>query len=310
MAVQTGTSTDWKDLLADLKTFVEAQGWITESYTTGAGAEDPDTLYLRGAGPTGTEDVHVNIRTTADTTNGIYAWEVRGAITYSSALSYENQPGVSPATFMLLWQNSIDYWFYVNDRRIIVIAKVSTTYRTMYAGFYLPHASPAEYPYPLYVASDYDTAVIYTTTNSGIRSFVDPGIDAAHVRTPDGVWRRVYNHDNITSNADDFEYHYGADYYVWPYFAGGQSINVYPEHWYKIDLRPIEGEAGTGFFVPANITGATQDAGWLGAIQGAVWVPGFGVAAEQTFVYGGDTYRIFPNIDRNDSNHFFAIQEV
>ena len=36
MAWTTGTSTDWQDLLSDLKTFAEANGWTTDRYATAA----------------------------------------------------------------------------------------------------------------------------------------------------------------------------------------------------------------------------------------------------------------------------------
>lgn len=314
MAIQTGTSTDWKDLLADLKTFAEANSWITESYTTDIDDEDPDTWYARGPGPTGTEDVHVNIRTGAITAENKYWWETRGAILYDSGLSFANQPGTnSTGTFTLLWNSSIDYWFYINDRRIIVIAKVSTTYRSLYAGFFLPPATPAEYPYPLYIASDYKDPDIYTLSLSGVRAFTDPGQQAAYLRKPDGSWAMVANHD-VNSGADDFFENLATGpgitgFYVFPYFSGNTSTTTKDQirNW---KLRPVENEAGTQFITPLSFQTSHKELGNIGVIEGAYYINGFGNSAEQTFTYGGDTYRIFPNIDRNNENHFFCIREV
>jgi hypothetical protein len=79
-----------------------------------------------------------------------------------------------------LWQNSIDYWFYVNNTRVIVIAKIGVYYISMYAGFFLPYALPAEYPYPYFIGATYPTLQPYNLNNAGMRSFCDPGQGAAY----------------------------------------------------------------------------------------------------------------------------------
>lgn len=287
MAVQTGTATDWKDLLADLVTFVTANGWVEEDGGTGAGAEDPDFTYLRGPGSSGNADVHVNIRTGATVAAGAYWWEVRGALTFDSSLTFENQPGVSPPTYLLLWENSIDYWFYVTDRRIIVVAKVSTSYLSIYAGFFLPFATPTEYPFPLYVGSSAAVKVIYTAASSAIRSFADPGEGAAWLREPGGAWVEVSNHGDDTTSDDDFEAHALTGYYLWPYWNGTGTLDTMAnETLARLEFRPAPGAPSSRFLLPLHLFGTAIDAGVIGVLEGAFWTFGFGAGSEQSFNIG------------------------
>src|SRR3546814_13562475 len=60
---------------------------------------------------------------------------------------------LSPIHYFLLWPNAMTYWFYVNDRRLVVVAKIGVYYMSLYAGFFLPYALPDEYSYPYFVSA-------------------------------------------------------------------------------------------------------------------------------------------------------------
>ena len=282
MAFSVGTSTDWKDLLNDLVTFVTANGWTLEKTVTVN--TEVEERYLRGPGSAVDSQVYVNIRTGAVVSDAAYWWEVRGAVGFDTNLTFDNQPGTSPDTYLLLRNASIDYWFAVSDRRIVVVAQVNTSYFSMYAGFFLPFATPIEYPFPLYVAaSKGPPPLIFTTTNSGIRSVADPGIRAAYLREGGGQWQQVYNHDDALTADDDFQSHQNIGYYTWPYFAGGGAQSTPSSNFPLIDIRPPPADTTANIIVPVHLHGSGFDQGVVGFLEEIYWIPGFGVGAEQTF---------------------------
>lgn len=309
MAVYTGTSTSHKDLLDDVRGHLVTAGWTVDSYTTNAGITAQDTLYIRGPGSTVTEDVHILIRTQANAGLGLYNWEVRGAIGYDSTLTFVNQPGVSPPVYTLLWENSIQYWLYTSNRRFILVAKVGATYHTVHAGFFSPFATPAAYPYPLYIASDYYTQSVYTITDSGYRNFADPGEDCAYVREADGTWTTIANHENSVGDVDRFLNLPDGAYRMWPY-SSGAGFATSKSTLQGLELRSLQSVANTQLVIPLHIFGNSIGSGIIGIVEGAFYVPGFGVSPEQVTTIGADTYRIFSNINRTSYNHYFAVRQV
>ncbi len=279
MAFQTGTSANFIDLLNDLVTFATANGWVLEK--SELETTNVEARYLRGPGSASEAPVHVNIRTGAVPLDGEFWWEVRAAASFDGAFTFSNQPSSSPDTYLLLADSTIDYWFMVSDRRIIVVAKISTSYFSMYAGFFLPFATPQEYPLPLYVGASRSTPTIFTTTNSGIRGIADPGINAAWLRNAAGTWERIYNHNDNTANDDSFLSHRSADYYTWPYYTGGGTSGT--DDFPTIDIRPPPGDPDANLLIPVHIFGSNIGRGVLGLLEEVYWIPGFGVGAEQTF---------------------------
>lgn len=280
MAFQSGTSTDYSDLLDDLVTFAVANGWSQPVATATDGLEK--TVYLQGPGMVTTRPVYVQIRADGDGPNNIYWWEMRAAPSFSATLDFASQVGVSPDVYLLLQNSSIDYWFFVTDISIRIVAQVSTSYFSAYAGFYLPFANPAEYAYPLYVgASKAPPAVIFTTDNSGIRSMADPGFDAAWLRSSGGLWETVYNH-GVDSIIDDFEPHLDVGYYTWPYYDGGSAVGT--TSLAQPDLRTPPDDANGAIIIPVHLFGAGRDRGVVGLLEDVFWVSGDAgnTGAEQT----------------------------
>jgi hypothetical protein len=243
MAVETGTASGWLDLLDKLVTFAVANGWVVEKSVT-VTAGQVEERYLRGPGSLDTAPVHVNIRTGATPVEGIYWWKVYGAIAFDTGLSYFS----------------------------------------LYAGFFLPFANPIEYPYPLFVAAtDDDPPRIYTTSNSGFRSFADPGEDCAHIRTPGGQWVDVFNHGDY-STVDAYKNH-EQGYYVWPYHSGGGNAGQ-EDSLIAWDIRPPPNYPDARIIIPLHFSGGVPEAGIIGIIDETYYVPGFDVAPEQTFSLG------------------------
>jgi hypothetical protein len=96
MAVEIGTATGYKDLLAKLRTFLTGLAvnpWTSLRYTVGGGT-NPDELILRAPGLAGTDQIYVGITTFENATADYFNWRLAGFTGYNAALAFGAQPGV------------------------------------------------------------------------------------------------------------------------------------------------------------------------------------------------------------------------
>ena len=287
MPVEAATATDLKDLLDKLRIFTTANGWVQEEYNTTAGLESEDELFLRGLGSTDSERVHVIISTFGDAFNDIFTWRIRAATGYDSSQPRTLQPNVSPECHFTCSDNAMNYWFYVSDRRIIVVIQSGTSFFAMYAGFFLPNATPIEYPFPLYIGATADGDQVVATLNAGSRNFADPGQNAAFLRDPSGLWAEVWNH-GTQANLDD-RYNLagsGQDYTVAPFNNGGGNSSTPDTSVNFWDIRPSAGAPTALPVFPLQLFATRFGLPNLGTLENAFMVPGFGLTSNQTFQLG------------------------
>lgn len=303
MAYTTGTATDYHDLLDKLRTYAVAQGWVQERWTAPGSLTAVAELWLRGPGTGAGRRTYVGIQSTSDATNNIYSWGMVCATGFNSGLGFLLQPGVSSQVYLNLWTSTIDYWFFVNDRRIIVVAKVSTSYMSAFMGQGLPMTIPAEYPFPLVCIGSYFAPALPAFNNSGSRMCADPGVGAATLRDRGGTWRIFGNHarqDNLNYNIN---FNAINSYYVWPYRASAAD-------WYSNDFRYRMRANGNGesLLIQCHVLGSNFKEGI--ALEGLFWLPGFSRAAEQQITVGSRTFRVFQNTFRATDVDYFAVEEI
>jgi len=222
MAWSTGTSTDWQDLLDDLRAAaIATTDWTTDRYDTSVGGDSNVDEWIAHGDGGGSDEIYVGIRTFYDSSADARNWELAGMTGYDNGLGFGNQPGISPGrydgagdaqygAYLPLQNTTISYWFSITSRRIIVVAKCGTTYEPMVLGWGNPFGTSAEYPYPMVVAGS--TPVFDTRFNSSRvahSGLADPqgysvGGDKAGpmlVRDPGGTWRSIMNAVEGTSNS-------------------------------------------------------------------------------------------------------------
>lgn len=302
--------------------------WTQLEWTPGGSLTALSTLKVRGPGAGAGKEVFVNIRTYTDATNSQYSWEIRQACAYSASAPWGGQLSESPANaYLNLWENSISYWFYANDRRVIVVAKTGTNYTSAHAGFFLPWGTPAQHPFPIYVAGDYNVPVAYSFNNASRRHCFDPGNsnnDATAngwARSSAGVWYPTSNHWNSSLNNNVSGREKGSRGHIWPYASGYGSGNAVGQY----QTLPWNGGSGTNdaswggeYFAPTQqgercliplmIVGG--DEGPMGAIDGAYAVGGSGLAPEMLITIGARNFRCFQNIQRNSPDDFYCVEEI
>lgn len=327
MAFTSGTADDYQDLLDLLRLYLVAEGWTELAWAPGGSLASESILNMRGPGAGAGKQVFVNFRTIYDVTNSVYAWQVRGAPTYDAALVWGSQLSEQPNdSYFSLWENPIPYWFYVNDRRLIVVAKTGTNYVSMHAGFFLPWGTPVQYPFPLYVCGDYNAPAVYSLNNSARRHCFDPGnaSDAqanGWARTADGLWYPIWNHGNSPNTNRYQGPSKGHRGFMWPTSAGyGAPSGVGADN-----ITFWNGGSGTGDFawlgekfattqqgerclMPFTVVGG--DIGPLGVIDGAYALGGLGLGPEMAINLDARTFRCFQNVQRNSPDDFFCVEEV
>lgn len=290
MSIVTGTSADYKTLLADFITFLTTdaslvsggQQWSVLRTVTSGGHNDH---LLRGPGLSGGDQIHIKLKSAESGTN--YGWECNGFVSYNSVLSNDAQPGISPPCGMALRDTSMPYWFLANGRRFMVIAKVSTYYMSLYGGFILPWATPAEYPYPLFIGASHASAVgsNYTTATQNVGSFWDLAPNCGWLRDTAGDWLEVQSHNSS-----------GA-------FPGGECI-MFP---YASDIGQTEHADGSRAVWPCVILKYNAPTGIFGVLDGVQGLQYTGVGAEDTFTLGGKSHIVFPSVYRSDKFSYAAI---
>lgn len=309
MAFTTGTATDYHDLLNKLRLYLVAQGWTQLAWTAPATLTDVGTLQVRGPGAGAGKQVFVNIQSNHRTADNSYGWKIRGANAYTAGAAWGMQPGESPDVYFNLWPNTLNYWFYVNDRRFIVIAKIGVIYPSMYAGFFLPFALPDEYPFPLYIAGNCSSLQPYNYALSECRFFVDPGMNAAYYkRRLTGDWAALRNHSQGSAALDSVFAENSV--HLWPHRCGRAYGNNPPSFWEYRWLQTMKPNASgeLPMFTPHIMD--TYMRKMVGALDGVYVTGGFNRIPEQQVTWSTRTFDLFPNIFRSRPKDFMAIEEL
>jgi hypothetical protein len=303
-----------------------ASPWAQMAWTPGDVDTGGMSLYLRGPGAAADKQVYVNLRSDYDDAANIHNWAVTGAVGYTSGLAWGQQLGESPNVYLTLWKGgTIPYWIYANERRFILIAKINTLYISMHAGFFLPWATPAQYPFPLLIAASRGISESYTSTDSAFRMFCDPGgssnATGALVRHWDSTWEYLINHALGTANDSPTGADAGDTGFIHPFScrngnATAQAVSMY---YWSVTGYPGSSDGGVidhleataqgeRLLLPAYAMRAAEPAGY-GAIDGVYFPCGRDLTPEQVATYGARNFRAFSNIFRTSSNDFFMVEE-
>lgn len=270
-----------------LFTFATANGWTA---VRDARTGDNPELILQGPGNLDYQDVFVGFRCYHDVAEDYYNLEVAGFNGYVAEATFANQPAALDlsarkfTTGVPLHNLQVDYWLCVNDLRITFAVKVGTpVYEAVYAGLYLPYATPGQNTYPLYVggatwgapAIRYSEPIWSVPSDEAVYDFpYRGGLLNAHVRSADNQWL-----------VPD----------MWPWqntYFDGTSVMRDSEGYYPL--------------FPAVLNHA--DHGLFGELDGIFYIPGFGNAVENTLVIGGVTYLVVQAINQTGFNDYFAMR--
>lgn len=302
MAYEIGTATNYNDLATKLVTFLTTvlpvgQRWTVMRDNVESGYTR--NLILRGPGLAGTDQIFVLIGLYESVGSDYYNWEVRGATGYNAGDTWVNQPGISPPTYLTLWNSAMPYWFVGNGRRFIVEAKVSTVYVTSYGGFIIPHGLPNEYPYPLFVGSNHTQKTArWSDATPRAKCFWSGGyetdvIATGFMREPGGNWRAMGSH---TTGSDTTPNTGATSGKLWPYGFDPENTEKVFGSATEYSLWPIV------LFTPAG------GGNIFGELDGLYHISGFQNASENTTLVGGVTHVTFQNVHRTTRLFYVSIK--
>ena len=326
MAYQTGTATDYADLLAKLRTFLTTnvalsaagQLWqVIAGVASGTPAKN-DYVSFRGPGLSGDDDVFVSIRLRATPTNNYYNWELYGHTSYNPSLPGVDQPGNHPAPVsVLLTNSSIVYWFFATGRGFRVVTRISGRYDAAYAGLILPDHTPLDWSLPLFIAgSSYrvtdggaadDTWAHTNFWQPNIATNIPGSIGTAYLLNPGGVWRAVRNNTgtavSVESSSDNGPIVSPSHARLWP---RNVRRDLDGSAWiHRLNLCQIG--AGDGVNSGGAVEYGAPDGGnWYGSLDGVFYTAAFGASAEEVVSIGGVDYLLIPNIARTGDGMFAA----
>lgn len=225
-------------------------GWTALRDTTWSGGSGSEKeVILEGVG-SGSDDITVGVRTFRRTVglDTAYSWALHGMTGYNGALSYAQQPGLSPipdpnaATGGALVPlhnggtgTPLNFWFGVSARRICGVVQLKNAgigvnhYASLYLGFLNPFNSATEWPYPIYIggcSSARDALYKDTTiTFSGLTEAINTGsvLGPGFIRRTDGAWVSVANSINILGSGRN-PYSDGAGVYPGKLFTASPTL--------------------------------------------------------------------------------------
>lgn len=303
MAFVTGTATDFADFYNKLRDFLTTNATLVadgEAWTQIAGSVDPlvagDEIVLQGPGAGGTDEILVGIKTYTSVGGDYYNLGFYGLTTFNPAFDVVGQTGRATVRVLTLWNSPMDYWFIANGRRFIAVARVSTTYHMVYAGFVLPYVLPTQWPYPFFIAgSGTDIVGRYSDTGDAVRNPFSPGQRTASCCMPDNRWLEFWNAAISTGSVGDGS----GDSWT-------QSVRqVVP---WASDAAPIRDNIdGTYTLQQGALASTSPYATQLAALDGVFFVTGFSNAAENIITYGGVDHLVVPNVYRSGVHDFCAI---
>lgn len=291
--------------VGDVWTFTTTQGvmkaagqeWQQLRWTGGT------DLILKGLGNSRDKEIYFGISAFLYGADS-YQWEMRGMTGFSSGVSgMAGQPGASSPVYNHFHGTTMSYWFIGNGQRLIWIVKVSTTYQHGYAGFFLPYATPAQYPYPLAIGGcSKDSNRRWSDTSTRDHSaYWNPGQGCLWLYWPDGSWREVRNRFGTGAAISTSI----ACMWPWQLSTVVSSVNYTMNF---VDQCPD----GSDILLPGvmHSPAGFPSANNLGELDGIAFITGKGQSSENTVTVGGDTWLVFQNIFRNAYDDFVAIKRA
>lgn len=222
---------------------------------------------------------------------------------YGSDPAWDTNFNVQPTTMssnVPLWANTMTYWLVADGQHVRAVINAGTVWTCFYLGFYLPYATPTEYPYPMFVAGS--SAGNSISATNGHRTLICPADGVCRVFTPLNSVYFVGNKDPGNDNWDNSPNAIMFPFYNGYRFTAGQTQYAAPDG--SVALNPLE----------INIfTNATLEGGLMGQVDGFFSCSGLDYNGDLfeggTIVsQGGTDYVLFPNISRLSWNEWGAMR--
>lgn len=250
------------------------------------------SLFLKGSGLAGSDNIFVNLISYGNATNDIYNIVGYSATAYDEDLLINQQPGISGPKTLYMWNQPMQYWFIANGRRFIIVCRVSAgVYATFYGGFMLPYGLPSEFPYPIVIGGcgASSTAERWSVQTDEHRAFFAPGNPSSlELRSPENAQLKFCN------TRASLDYTHGSTI---PYL-NNPGMRTSPDGEYALDAVTLVTVKGRMSQTVGNV---------YGELDGVYHISGFGNSAENIVTIDSIDYLVVQSVYRNGYNDFAAI---
>ncbi|MBV5305561.1 MAG: hypothetical protein J0652_02585 [Desulfobulbaceae bacterium] len=285
MAFTSGTATNYKDLLARMVTFATANGWAV------VGTQTAESVYLKGSGTAGLDEIYVGIETYEDTYNNRYNWLMAGMWGWREGRTIKTQPRSSAfemtadtgSVVGYFHNTSIPYWIACTPRRIILCANVGTTYQQIHLGFLTVPATDAQYPYPLFIGGSWNSKIL--NTSGTLYGFWTSGNSFSRLSIPGGAWGEKYP---------------STESYKKPVL---DVVSLY-ESWNNSMLTAMD----SSYLLDPIYVVSNNAKTIFGQIEGLYRVTGFNNLSENIITVGGVNYIVFQDGSRTGAGDYCALR--
>lgn len=348
MAYASGTATDFIDFLRKLRDYSAglidpashatitggiivptADRWTIQTLgggmtaLPGSGSATDGEFYLQGQGSDPSDQIQVGFQTYRNVGNAVFGFRMRGYTAYNSALTFTTMPGVSPQTQVALSNASMNCWFWVSARRIMALARVGTTDILLHVGFIRQFGTRSQYPYPLMLCGSVRDETFNTAQNNfGQSSLPDPCELTCYLRWVDGTWQQMPHYSGVSSQRGQQRTGVSpgtTTYAFWPQRNvtinnrdGSNNSTIDNEEqlfeqFSSTNRQVSSSEIGAYPLLPII---AHQQDQLIGTVDGLYMVPGLGLNSGDTINDGTDTYDVFKNTWRSETDDFFCIRRA
>ena len=296
-------------LLDTLLTFLVAQGW-TQLYrrsSQDSSGENPfgtdcEEAIISNTGLSGLESVMIGIREWEYPGGNAHGWDLNGYTWYNPDMHWNANYGSTGADsysntyehydqhpMLPLIDSNMNYWFFCNDQRIVVVVKVQSNYESCYLGFGRRFGNPSDYPWPLIVKGSLYGDLNYSDVSN------------KHQYIANNYWDQYGYPLLIVTPGGEYTRAVGSSLYT----AGPRIL---PRSQYDASQGSVGPVGSRIMMTPVYI--ARPSTGHLYAdMDGVYHVAAPDVQSEDTVTYDGNTYTIFQNVFRVTHYDFMAVQQ-
>lgn len=266
-------------------------------YTEPFGSDCKEVI-LSNTGMSGQEAVIIGIREWRYPAANAHGWGLNGYLLYESPADWNSNSNSHGRTsydttwhhytthpMLPLINDTMYYWIYSNQQRIVVVVKVQSNYESAYLGFGRRFGTPGDYPYPLCVIGSLYGNSIFSST------------DADHTYIASC---------NQSSNYKAWIVEPANQYMYW---NGSADQPVFLPRNPFATLGTMDHTANGRYLMTPVYICKYIGKDNLMDLDGVLHCMGVGVQSEDTLTFEGKTFRVFQNVFRTDYYEFMAIRE-
>lgn len=286
----------------DAFTFSVTPPWLSQRSVSGS------EMIWEAPGNGGLEQIFVGVKEFHDVGGDYWNWRLGGFTAFNSGQTFEQQAGylggnnqAHPSPVLTLWNSTIPYWIVASGRRVVLVAKISTVYVSMYLGLMNTYMAPGAFPYPLVVGG-----------NLAFQS--EPGVGSAN-------WRWSYSGNEMRAFPFGFPNAMSGFYQsplalrlasgIWTGFDLSSGETIFGQIWPyayvlagSFDWRPnLDGGYA---MLPIVLFDSTPNV--YGELDGVLATTGFSQGAENTITENGIAHLVVQNVFRNTKQDFFTVR--